>query len=276
MVTIMNPLPLLPMPVTDGLAYGVAAGSIVLGAALVAWGRFLGRPAMTLAVAAIGYVCGGLVTAAVASAWDVNLPAILAPMVLGLLGAGLGFLLERVWWGLLAGGVVAAGVLAFLLYVPPAAANHPTPHPLAEFTPSDPGTGAYLAEACAHFAKTFESHWSNESVTLALGGGIPLVLCLVLGIVRPRFVRILMNCLTGAFAVVFGVVLALSQMLGWMWEWNWRQWFVPVAVIVIAALAGVVMQERICLKEDALERKREEAARDSARKAKEKADRIAN
>jgi len=267
----------MPFPDAAGLSYGVAAGAIVLGAALVVLGRLFGRPAMTLAMGAIGYVCGGLVTAAVASAWDVTLPAILAPLVLGLLGAGLGFLLERVWWGLLAGGVVAAGVLTFLLYVPPAPANHPTPPPpLAPFAPTDDGTGGYLAEICRHFVKTFESNWSNEGVTLAIAGGIPLVLCLVLGIVRPRFVRILMSSLVGAFAVVFGVILALSRMLGWLWEWNWQQWFVPVAVAGIAAVVGIVMQERICLKHDALERKREEAAQDSARKAKEKADRIAN
>jgi len=276
----MNPLPLLPMPFVDGLAYGVAAGGIVLGAALVAWGRLLGRPAMTLAVAAIGYVCGGLVTATVASTWDVNLPMLIAPIVLALVGLAVGFLLERACWGLLAGGIVSAIVLSVLLFIPPATTNQPAPPPQAEFAPAaELGTGDYLNEAWLHFSKTFESHWNNESVTLALAGGIPLVLCLVLGIVRPRFVRILMSCLVGAAAVVIGVVLALSQshLCGdELWKWCWQQWYVPVAVMIVAALAGVIIQERTCLKLDAQERKREEAARDSARKAKEKADRIAN
>jgi len=267
------------MPFADGLAYGVAAGGIVLGAALVAWGRLLGRPAMTLAAMAVGYLCGGLVTEAVASTWEIHLPMLVAPCVLVLLGLVLGFLAERVFWGLLAGGVIAAIILMVLMYIPPAAgaapAASPPPPPVA-FAPADPGTGAYFAEAVRHFGKTFEAHWDKEGVTLALAGGIPLVLCLVLGIARPRFIRILMSCLVGGAAVVFGVVLALSQMLGWLWEWNWQQWYVPVAVMLAMALAGIILQERTCLKLDALERKREEAARDAAKKAKDKAERIAN
>jgi len=231
---------------------------------------------MTLAVAGIGFACGSLVTSLFASAWDIQLPALLAPCVLAILGLVLGFLAERVLWGLLAGGVITAVVLSVLLYIPPAPETNPTPPPLAEFAPADPGTGAYFTEAARHFAVTFDAHWNSESVMLALAGGIPLVLGLVLGIARPRFIRILMSSLVGACAVVVGVVLALTQMLDWMWGWAWGQWYIPVAVVLVMAAVGTVAQERACLRFDALERKREEAARDSARKEKEKADRIAN
>jgi len=266
------------MPFTDSLAlaYGVAAGGIVLGAALVAWGRLFGKPAAMLAMAAIGYACGSLVTAFVADMWNVTMPPSVAPLALAIIGLIIGFPLERAFWGLLAGGVAAVAILAVLLYVPPAETTTPKPQPLAAFEPADPGTGAYVDEAVAHFGKTFEAHWADESATLLLACGIPVVLGLVLGIARPRFIRILMSCFVGAAAVVIGLALALSQPFGGLWEWCWNTWYAPVAAVGVIALAGTIAQERTCLKHDATERKREEAAQTSAKAAKEKADRIAN
>lgn len=269
----MNPLPVIPVPFVDGLGYIVAIASILVGAALVVWGRLLGRPLVMIALAGIGYACGGPLAQAIAESWGKEVPPGLLQFGLAFVGFILGFVAERFCWGLLAGGLIAVPILAVIL-ASPVSANATSP--LAAPLPVDQGTGVYLQEAAGNFLKALEQHWSDSSVKIILAGGLPLLLCLVLAFVRPRLIRILMSCLLGGSAILFGLVLALTQMLIWMWAWNWENWYVPCGLALVVAIVGMVVQIRTSLKLDSAEREREESAKKAVKAAKDKGEALAN
>jgi len=260
------------MPFAGSAAFIAAAVGILLGAALVVWGRMLGRPVVMLMLAAVGFAVGGPVAAAISSTSGANIPPGIVQIVLAFVGFLLGFIAERIVWGALAAALVGLPILIKMLAAPDATA-HGKPGIAA---PSGDNCLQYLQSAWSNLQTAVEAHWQTDSVKIILVGAIPLAILMLLAIVRPRFIRIIMTSLLGAAALVVGLVLALSQMLDWMWEWNWRQIFVPLGVILVIAIVGMVLQIRTCLKLDAKEREREEASKKSQADAEKKANRPAN
>jgi len=268
----MNPLPLIPIPFAGSAAYIAAAVGILLGAALVVWGRMLGRVVIMLMMAAVGVAFGGPLAAAISNMSGASIPPGIVQIALAIVGFLLGFLAERIVWGALAAALIALPILVTMLAAPDAT-THGKPGMAA---PSGDTCLQYLQSAWSNLQTAVDAHWQTDSVKVILVGAIPLAICMLIAIVRPRFIRIVMTSLLGAAALVIGLALALSQMLDWMWEWNWRQIFVPLGVIMVIAIVGMVLQIRTCLKLDAKEREREEAFKKSQADAEKKANRPAN
>lgn len=272
----MNPLELIPMPFAGSAAYVAAAVGILLGAALVVWGRVLGRPLAMVMLAAVGYAAGAPLAAAISSWTGVNIPPGLVQIILSVVGFVLGFIAERIIWGALAGALVALPILVKTFASAAATTGGAPGNAQHAQAPHGDTFMQYLQSALANFKIAWDDHWQADSTKLLLIVAIPLAVCLVLAFVRPRLVRIIMATLLGAAALVVGLVLALSQMVGWMWEWNWRQIYLPLAVILVIAIVGIIMQIRTSLKLDAQEREREESAKKTKADAEKKANRLAN
>lgn len=229
-------IPIPPQPLwPEGVAYGVAAGCLAVGALILLWGRFLGRAFLCV----VGVGAGLLLAQPVARHLATN------PMPIRIIGAAVIVLLvlglARAIWAVLAavlfGAAAESIVLVYCLgkaggeFLPGFPAANPT---LAAWTLA---VGQFLLQALAAL-------WNQHSA-LVLAAICPAVaMPLIVGALLPRMTRIFMTSLLGGAAVVFGCIVAISQLRPPLWEGIWALWYVPLAVAAAVIALGLAWQSR--------------------------------
>jgi hypothetical protein len=234
-----------PAPqLSDTWAYVGAASAVIVGSALVVWGRLIGRPLLTLGAGVLGFLAGG------PAAGSLGLAPVVGQLVLTFAGLAGGFLLDRLVWALLAGVLVAGPVLTAMFLRPGAPAStaaSPAPATQGATSPAADSLAAYAQSCWGWFGATLTALWDINSGTLlittcAIGGFF-----VVLGLIRPRLIRIAMTSLVGALAVVSGLVVGVSQPLKWFWPQAWQHVYLPGAAVLALLILGVVLQYRAAL-----------------------------
>ena len=242
-----------PMPSLAPLfLWLVVAGLLVAGMAMTFWGRVLGRGLLMVALGIVGMLQGGALAAwlglplANSGLWHLLLSFILIVIAFGA---------ERLIWGLLA----AAGLCAIALQIalPRMLASGKAVAKVTGDAAKDPTLTEFLLARWSSFTTTFTAAWNDHSGTLVA------ILCavsavpLLLGIVRPRLMRILMTCLLGAAAVVLAAALALATLQPTTWTWLWQHPYILAAAVAVLFVPGMIVQYRAAMKADASEDKRE-------------------
>jgi hypothetical protein len=225
-------VPAPPQPQLDALAVCVlAAGNVVLGAALLLWGRILSRPFLAL----VGAVAAVAVARPLSQQFAVS-PAV-AGAVAALAFAAVGAATARIIWALAGGAVFGAvAVIVMLANLPAPANGQPA------FTPVDPGLGAWLTACRSHCGAALGEAWKGRPAgvlwTLCLGGGVPLTVALLL----PRLGKIFMTSLLGGVCIVGGVFLAAVRLQASLWPAEWLSYAIPITATVVLLVFGIIYQ----------------------------------
>jgi len=228
---------------------GIALGAAAVGAALLLWGRYAGRPVFAAIAAAAGWWAGPFVAEAV------RVDELAGCISLAVAGCILGALATPVLWAAAAGAAVggAALYLGVFQHQPDLAAKAPA------FVVKDGqfDLAGYCGAWAAHLLKCFSAAWKNESnkvIAIAgLAGGPPIIV----GVMRLRLVTIIMSALCGAAAVVSGVCVAVGLLIPSAAAPLREHWFVPAGAGAMLAAVGVLVQYRRALKADKDRDKRE-------------------
>ncbi len=226
---------------------GLAAGSVVLGAAMLLWGRPLGRLFMTifaaLAGAAIGPLFVGLLPLRALSM------RIVAAVVLGLVA----MIAARLLWSLLAGAIFGGASLVLVIrhYVPELQKSGLTGFEV----PAD--VGQYAAAGMKFLGDVIVNLWSYHGAALAMLCGLPAMIALLLVLIRPRLGVIFLTCLLGASAMTAGLMIfgwrVWPPVLGW---WQGHPYW-PAIVGSLLMAAGMVYQYRMAILSERQEDTRE-------------------
>jgi hypothetical protein len=220
------PLPPLPRLGEEAVVYGVAAGAIVLGVALLLWGRHLHRAVLMLAGAGAGFLLaeplGRLIGAEIT----------LARAVAMFSAAILGLVLARVVWPAIAGALcVGAATIVLKDY-----------HGLLlwPYVATWPEWLGAIRVAAMPDASLVQNH--AKEMWIVLGGTGAVVF--VLGVLLGRGMAIFMTALIGAIAIGGGVALAVLHRKPELWPAAWQDVLVPAAVVGGMVLLGIVGQTR--------------------------------
>jgi hypothetical protein len=215
-------------------AWGIVAGCLLLGAALLLWGRVLHRSFL----AVVGAVAG--ILAADALAATVGLPVVVVGLIAILVLAAVGAVAARIVWALAGGAVFGAGALTVLL-------SNMLGHVAATSRPSFQASAAESLRAwaveCGRYAAAgvtalWPEHRAAVLWTLCLGGGVPLVTLLLL----PRLGKIFMTALLGSAGLVGGGLLAVSRVRTTVWPTRWSEYTLYAVVWVVLLVFSLVYQ----------------------------------
>lgn len=230
----MLDIPAPPQPqLAAAMTFAVAGVVVVVvGGLLLVWGRLLSRAFLALTGAGVG----ALLAESLGRQFHLTTEAagLLAIMGLAIVGA----LAARFIWAIAGGAIIAAvAVFVLLSYSLPAlpAASQPA------FGVSD-NPEQWLRE-CWRFAQQgLIALWDKNSAqvlwTLCLAGGLPLATLLL----APRLGKIFMTALTGAVAVVVGLLLAVSHFTNLAWPKNWSGYTVYGVVALVLLVFSMVLQ----------------------------------
>ncbi len=248
----MLDIPTPPQPqVSAAITLVAAGGLIVAGAALLVWGRLLSRPFLALS----GTLAGAMLAESLGRQFGLR-PA--AAGVLAIVGfAVIGALAARLVWAIAGGAIVAAIAMAVLLshslQVLPSASQ-------PAFGSAD--TLTHWTEACWRYAQEgLTGVWADRSVlilwTSCLAGGVPMVALLLL----PRLARIIMTALTGAVAVVAGMLLAVGRLSASVWPSTWGGYttYGVIALVLLACSAVFQYHSDLTAKRAEMEARKKKA-----------------
>jgi hypothetical protein len=247
----MHMIAQVPLPqafvLTTPVGLGIAASGVLVGAALLLWGRWAGRAVFLVAGAGVGWWAGALLAARM----QVN-P--LAAQVATAVAAGLlALVLAPLLWALMS-GTIAGGVALYFTVL------HFQPDLLAKapaFAQSAGDVGAYCAAMADHFAKCVLAAWENHAPALATASGLAGVLPFVIGTIRLRLATIIMSSLSGGAAVAAGLACIVGFSAPSAAPVLWGNWFVVGGAAVAFAFAGVIVQYRRAIKADKDQKNRE-------------------
>ncbi|MCJ7543529.1 MAG: hypothetical protein MUP47_03015 [Phycisphaerae bacterium] len=213
---------------------GIAAVGVVLGGALVLWGRVLNRSFLAAVGAAAGVVLADRL------ARQFGLPVVVVGVVVILSLAALAAIAARIIWPLAGGalfGLVALGVLlsSRLEALPPASQPTFQAATVVDFP-------SWLIECRRFLVEGVGAVWPEHSVAvlwvLCLGGGVPLVALLLL----PRLGKIFMTGLIGSVGVVGGILLAVSRAHRASWPTHWSGYLVWGGAVLVLLVISLVYQ----------------------------------
>jgi len=241
-------------------AVAAAGGLCVLvGAALVVWGRKGARVILMLLGAGAGGAAAPLLVPYLPykNVW-----------VIGAAGAFTGaivlFLLAKLFWALvLAGTAFLAGAAGVVWLVGDAVGNGPA---WSEYTWTD---GLELCRCLADYAvRWFSATWAYSPVALALAAGLPALAAIALALWVRDVMLIVVTSAVGAIGMVCGAG-TLAWMLRPEWVAGWlERVHVPLAAAGVLAVGGIVVQVRSKLRQRArAEEKRREGPGDQPDRA---------
>ncbi len=220
------PLPPLPRFDSEAVVYGIAAGALVLGAALLLWGRHLHRAVLMLAGAGAGFLLAEPLGRLIGVQTNV------ARAVAMFTAAILGLALARVVWPAIA-GAVCIGVATIVLKDYHGLLTWPT-------TTTWPEWLSALRLAAMPDASLWQNHARDMWFVLGATGALVLVIGVLLG----RGMAIFMTALIGAIAIGGGVALAVLHRKPELWPAEWRDVLIPAAVAGGLVLLGLIGQTR--------------------------------
>jgi len=220
-----------PLAIDSMVAYVLAGVGVLLGVALLFWGRVLGRTFLMLCGAGAGATLAGpLATSA-------GIPPLIVRIAAAVLVGIICLIAAPVIWALLAACSAAAGALWALLWFY---------QPMS--WPQDQTGQESLASYLATFARVV---WDGATDMWGLnpplvGGtlGVAVAAPLVLGMLWRRLCKIVVTALLGAVLLVAGLVLAVTTHRPDMGAslWSRGQW---VALVVgVLVLLGIACQYR--------------------------------
>lgn len=220
--------------------WGVAAGLLLIGVALVLWGRRLAR----LAAALVGVGIGVLLAGPLAGAMNIRFlwAALLLAVVLGLLG----IVLARLIWALTAAGLLVAGVLLIMLkvlYADMPESWQPTFPEFASLADWSAATGRFLLAA-------LESLWELYAMPLVVIGALAALGALLIVLVRPRLGKIVLTATLGGGAIVVAVGIAAGELVGDAAQWFWMNPWITGGIVALPATVGVFVQYRGALADE--------------------------
>jgi hypothetical protein len=247
----MHMIAQVPLPqafiLTTPVGIGIAAAGVMVGAALLLWGRWAGRAVFLAAGTGVGWWAGALLAARM----QVN-P--LAAQITTAVAAGLlALVLTPLLWALMA-GAIAGGVALFFTVL------HFQPDLLAKapaFAQGAGDVGTYCAAMADHLVKGVLAAWENHAPALATATGLAGVLPFVIGTIRLRLATIIMSSLFGGAVVAAGLACIAGFSAPSVAPALWSNWFVVGGATVAFAFAGVLVQYRRAIKADKDQKNRE-------------------
>ncbi len=237
-----------PSSLSDAWAYGLVGGCLIVGGAMVLWGRQLHRAILCLVGVAVGLALAGPL--AQRMGWNLMIVRLAAMVCLVLAG----LILARLIWALLLAGLISGlacwGLLARVW-------GQITPENQPTFHAAENTFACWIAGLGPFCHGVLMALW-RWNMPWTIGLLLPsMFLPLALGLLWPRLTRIVMTALLGAAGVVTAVAMAMGQWRPELWESLWRWWMLPVGLILAGAVAGIVIQYRKALAADAAQRKAE-------------------
>ncbi len=216
------------------LALAIAGGMVLVGLAMLLWGRKVHWAFVILAGAGAGVL---FLTPVVQKCTGLELrPAqIMAGISAGLVA---GFGAQFVWAFLAGATCILLAVIGALVYF------HPSLPAQLESVLPKAGTPAEqwgLAMGNAIQIAVSEAWKKNWSLVLMITG-IPGVLGIVLGIVRSKATIIVLTPLLGAALAVCGALVAAEAQKSSLWTSAWADPVIPGAIVGGLMLAGFVVQ----------------------------------
>ena len=230
----------LPPEMQDVAAYMLGGALVVTGAALLAWGRHLGRSMIMIGAGVGGYFLAGLPEFHF-------LPPVAMQMLLILAMLALGFVLERIFWGAIAAAflaAVAAAVKSHLLIGP---VDH-TSKSIGEFVaylwygPEHHRAHGLAKESWPGLQNVFPTSWDAlGAYPLAPAVAVALLIMLV-AVFRPKWIRIVMTSMVGAAVVTAGLALVVCRVLPAYWPELWARIAWVLAGVGALAVLGMIAQ----------------------------------
>jgi len=219
---------------SNAVAYGAAGASIVVGLMMVGWGRFWSRLVLGLAGVGAGLACGGILAGLI----RVD-PWIARAAVASVLGV-LGFVGAPFLWAILAGALCSSvGGILLAARVLPTLTRDRSPR----IAPVDGATMTQWAEDLArYFQEASARIWPGQWGLMLLVMTPLMLIPVMIGFWKQRFITIVMTSLAGAMLAVGGAVIALTQgnKTGWPNEWSGAS--IPLIVAGAMCLLGVTIQ----------------------------------
>lgn len=227
----MLSIPAPPRPPMDILV-AIGVGCVLVGFLLCLRGRSYGKVILALACAAAAAAFSQQI-AQLTSVSNVYIVAGVAALLAGVAG----FFLANLLWGALLGALLAgATVIGLACFKVTAWPTGP------EWTSHTGDWLSWLSSAGEYLGYWVAAFWNANTALMAIEVGIPVVLCCLLGIFRPRAAAIATSSLLGGPLLVTGVGL-----LVWAFRPEWSgQWIRDIGAPAIAAgvltLLGLAMQ----------------------------------
>ena len=227
----------IPPPPPHNTVLMAAAACVLVGVALLLWGRSLGRVLLTMIAGGTAAACARLIAlyspAEVISnnIWVIGLGAAL---IVGFLA----YVLSRLIWAVALGvllGAAALGVVAWLNAG--AIVDKPVwdDHQLAGFA----GWCVCLSDYLSRWALSL---WEHNATIATVAGCGPLLAAIAVGIFLPRTAVILTSSFIGAASVVGGVALSVwARQPAWMTAW-FKHAYIPIAAAGVLAVVGLFIQ----------------------------------
>jgi hypothetical protein len=222
-------------------AYVLGGALVIAGAALLTWGRHIGRFLIMIGAGLAGYFMAGLPNVHFLSPVALQMLMILVMLAMG-------FVFERLFWA-----AIAAGFLATIAAV---AKAHLT------LGPVDPGrskqidqfaTFLWLGPEHGHASEMGKDSWPGLQnifpTSWEAANAYPLAPAIVLGLLillvaifRPKWIRIMMVSLIGAVVVTAGLALVVCRMLPEYWPQMWARIAWVLAGAGGLAVLGMIAQ----------------------------------
>ena len=239
----MSQLTVPSMPQWSDLSAYLAGGAlIVLGAAMLVWGRWLGRPLMMLACGAAGYFVASI---------QLTIPFFPQPvrqLVFIFVLLCFGFVFERLVWAMLALALGAVLTAAWRMGVALAASVPETP---ADFQAL---AGSWWTMLVAFVGGQVQ----KPDVALVMAASTAALVIVLASIFCPRFIRVVMTSVLGAMLLGAGLVLSVCQALPWAWAQLWLRAPLALAAVAGLALLGAGLQLYAMARRDRIERQKEQ------------------
>lgn len=221
-----------PMPaMSPAVAYGAAGAAVVLGIALLAWGRRIHRLLVAAAGAGAGFAVG----------WHIGAISHLHLLACGAVGAVtvgiLAAVLARLVWGAAVGAVLAAAAGVALLAMNASAV---ATQPAAQDPPMD-DLAAYTQWLIPFAREGLLAVWSARPLAVA-GAGLLGLAGLIAGLLLPRAAAVFMTCLIGTVLIGCGAGVGVYQAAPATWVAAWADLRVPGGVLGAILLVGVLYQ----------------------------------
>jgi len=224
-----------PLAIDPMVAYVLAGAGVLLGVALLFWGRVLGRTFLMFCGAGAGAtLVGPLATSAGISPMLVRIAA-------GVLAGIVCLIAAPVIWALLAACAASIGALWALLSF-----HQPTSWPQDQTAPES--LAGFLATLGRVVWDGATDLWGLRPLLVGGSLGLAVAAPLVLGMLLRRLCKIVMTTLTGAAMLMAGLVLATTTHRPDMADSLWSRGHWIALVVGVLALFGIACQYRRAIK----------------------------
>lgn len=210
--------------------YVCFAVTVVLGAALLLYGRMIGRPYMMLLGVGVGLALARPL--AVRAGFNILGVQIALPIVLAVAG----LLLGPIAWAVVMGLMFAAAGTSLTIW------RH-WPEVFEKFYAAGI---AFVGEGetgqLREFKQAFASIWRGHSQEIMIVAAVSMAALIIIGLLKPVITTIFMSSFAGAFQVLVGVSLILVAADSTMSQKIDQRWQVLVILMLAMMLFGIVFQ----------------------------------